>query len=229
MRHMRLRACLCEQLFVDPVNTLSLPNIRTLVVNCSRPPGLVLPRCDHRVNFESERLVWRAIKGGFETIVDTTGHISKDANMYIFACTDRDDNDFSLYQAYVCADMVAKESRVLPYFSAIAEGKLWRDTTDGARLPAEILEDERLGRPSFATGCVERPMEVRTAQQWREDIPRKSCELWQSEKKAGVKLLEAERRTGRGAYLSLEQLHEATPPGWKSVRENNNVLEENEQ
>ncbi|KAH7064043.1 hypothetical protein BKA63DRAFT_177750 [Paraphoma chrysanthemicola] len=258
MRHVRVRACLCEQLFVDPVNPLSLPNMRTLVVNCSKPPGLVLPRCDHRKNFESERLVWRAIKSGFETIVDTDPHISKDAKMYMFVCTDRDDNDFTLYQAYICADMVAKESRALPYFSvwmesairgswlvrtsngdelmstslnieAIAEGKLWRDTTDGARLPAEILEDERLGRSSFATGCVERPMEVRTAQQWREDNPRKSCELWQSEKKAGVKLLEAERRTGRDAYLSLEQLQEATPPGWKRVRENNNVLEKDEQ
>lgn len=43
---------------------------------------------------------------------------------------------------------------------AIAEGLLWRGVVGGARIPAVLLENERLVGPSFARGCVEVPMPI---------------------------------------------------------------------
>jgi hypothetical protein len=49
---------------------------------------------------------------------------------------------------------------------AFAESQLGRDAIGSVTLPAEILENERLGRPSFATGCVELPLAFKISQQW---------------------------------------------------------------
>ena len=39
----------------------------------------------------------------------------------------------------------------------ITEGRPWKTTVDGCRIPAGALDAERYRRPSFATGCVEYP------------------------------------------------------------------------
>ena len=39
-----------------------------------------------------------------------------------------------------------------------AEGRLWREVRGDARLPAAVLADARIGKPSFAIWCAEKPM-----------------------------------------------------------------------
>ena len=97
----------------------------------------------------------------------------------------------------------------------LAEGQIWRDAVGGTRLPAEVLEDERSGRPSFATGCVELPLVAQTMEQW---IVEHSCQPssneWRNEQKTGMKLVLAEKRTGK-AYLNRPTIRAITPEGWE--------------
>jgi hypothetical protein len=95
----------------------------------------------------------------------------------------------------------------------------------GVRLPAAVLADEGAGKPSLAVGCVEKELELlKTSQQWREDNPRKSSSHWYNEKLTGSKLLSAEERRGKDAYLSLNLISEITPQGWQKAGLND-VLE----
>lgn len=260
MQHVRFRVRACERLFTepsDPNNQISLPNIRTLIVNCSRPPGLPLATCEVGDNVPKYHghpdLAWTRVTSGLEKLVDTEGAVPKDAKIYAFITSDWDDNDRSLWQAHIRADMVAKESWALPHRSiwmeamirgswlirlpnrqelmstspnieALAEGRLWREVVGGARLPAAILEDERLGKSSFATGCVETPLAIKTSQQWRQDNPKKSSPHWYNEGLTGMRLVEPDKRSGKDRYLSLDQIREFTPLGWNRVGMND-VLE----
>jgi hypothetical protein len=242
MRHVRLRVRTCEALFAGPStpnSLLRLPNIKTFIYNCSRPPSTPLPncRCIHNGPFTHAHpeLLWHNVTAGLEQLIATLDAVPKDAKVYAFVSTDHNDNDRSLWQAYIRADMQAQSSLALPHrgiwiegmirgswmirlpddselmtiptnIEAIAEGQLWREAIGGVRLPAAVLVDERAGHPSFAVGCVEKELELlKTSQQWREDNPRKSSSHWYNEKLTGSKLLSAEERRGKDAYLSLKK------------------------
>lgn len=199
-------------------------------------------------------VVWSTVTNGLECLVEKKGATPKDAKIYAVIASDHNYEDRSIWQAQIRADMLAKESWAFPQRSiwmegmipgswlirlengrdlmsvltnleALAEGQPWRDVVGGARLPAAILEAERLGQPSFATGCVEAPLVTKTSQQWREDNPRKGHMLWQNERQTGMRLLEPENRVGKDKYLSLDQIREITPLGWQRVGSNNNTLE----
>lgn len=102
----------------------------------------------------------------------------------------------------------------------LAEGETWCGTLGGgARVPRAVLEAEAEGkgelRPSFADGLVRGPLSpLRTAAQWREEFPRRTCHLFRNEAMVGERLLEVETREEEGRYLAVEPVAERTPEGY---------------
>ncbi|KAJ0116765.1 hypothetical protein J7T55_009916 [Diaporthe amygdali] len=187
---------------------------------------------------------WASITAALERLVETPGAIRQDgASICAVACTDYDQDDMATWKAVVRADVVAKTSWAVPYrmvwhgvipgswlvrlpggrelmttlenIEQLAEGEEWVNVSGGARLPREIVETARAGKPSFAAGCALEPMSMlKTAAQWRQDNPNKITYIWRNETTTGEKLLEAEKRTGRDSYFSLRPVIERTPHGW---------------
>ncbi len=261
MEHVRLRVRSCEALFTvpsTPEQTISLPYLKSFIYICVRPPGTPLPTC--RTSHLSPTthlhpdLLWTTVTSKLEKLVATPNAVPADAQVYAFMTTDRDDNDLSVWQAHICANMRTKRSFALPHravwmeamirgswvlrlfdgtevmsvpanVEAVAEGQLWREVQGGSRLPAAVLEDARVGRGSFAVGCKEKPLAyLKTSTQWREDNPGKKLMTWINEENMGIRLVSAEVRNGKNEYLSLEMVKELTPKGWKRVGMND-VLE----
>lgn len=200
-------------------------------------------------------LLWTTVTSNLQRLVATPNAVPTDAQVYAFTTTDRNDNDLSLWQAHICADMRAQTSLALPHravwmeamirgscvlrlhdgtevmsvpanIEAVAEGRLWREVRGGVRLPAAVLADARAGKASFAVGCEEQALAyLKTSAQWREDNPRKKLRTWVNEESTGIRLVGAEVRKGKDEYLSLEMVKEITPEGWKRVGMND-ALEE---
>jgi hypothetical protein len=129
MRHVRLRVRMCEALFADPSTPNSLvrlPNIKTFIYNCSRPPSTPLPNCHciHKGPFTHAHpeLLWHNVTAGLEKLIATPDAVPKDAKVYAFVSTDHHDNDRSLWQAYIRADMQAQSSLALPHRGIWIEG-----------------------------------------------------------------------------------------------------------
>jgi hypothetical protein len=100
------------------------------------------------------------------------------------------------------------------HVESIAEGQTWQDVRGGARLPTEILKAERTGLPSFATGCAVLPLLEKSEQSWiAENGNEPLSTLLLRERKVGMKLVRAEKRTGNG-YRELVPVREVTPQGW---------------
>ena len=74
-----------------------------------------------------------------------------------------------------------------------------------------LIEVERLGKPSFATGCVETPPQVKSYQQWFEENPN-------DERRTRIKFPEPEKRVDKDRYLSLDQSRETNRHGRQKVR-----------
>lgn len=262
MQHVRLRVRSCETLFTEPSTmdqTISLPHLKSFIYTCARPPGTPLPTCRcpdlSPITHDHHDLLWTTVTSNLQRLVATPKAVPTDAQVYAFTTTDRNDNDLSLWQAYIRADMRAQTSLALPHravwmeamirgscvlrlhdgtevmsvpanIEAVAEGRLWREVRGGARLPAAVLADARAGKASFAVGCEEKPLAyLKTSTQWREDNPRKKLRTWVNEESMGVRLVGAEVRRGKDEYLSLEMVKEITPEGWRRVGMND-VLEE---
>lgn len=260
MQHVRLRLRTCEALFAAPSmpgSLIRLPNIKTFIYNCCRPPGRPLPTCRcttaNPITHEHTDLLWPIVSTSLKEIVSRPNAVPKDAKIYAFMTTPGDDNDQSVWQAYIQADMQSRSSIALPYravwkvamtnvswvirlpddldfigspasIEAIAEGNLWHELVGGARLPAAVLSDERAGRPSFAVGRVEkRPGFAQGPHQWKEGYPWKRTSHWYNEKLTGARLLCAEERMGEDDYLSLRPIREIAPYGWRMG--DNDVLE----
>ena len=262
MQHVRLRVRSCEALFTDPLTpdqTISLPHLKSFIYTCARPPGTPLPTCrclgPSPITHDYHDLLWSTVTSNLSRLVAIPNAVPADAQVYAFTTTDRNDNDLSLWQAHICADMRAQTSLALPHravwmeaiirgscvlrlydgtevmsvptnIEAVAEGQLWRQVRGGARLPAVVLADARAGKASFAVGCEEKPLAyLKTSTQWREENPRKKLRTWVNEESMGIKLVGAEVRKGKDEYLSLEMVREVTPEGWRRVGMND-VLEE---
>ncbi|KAF5026911.1 hypothetical protein F66182_941 [Fusarium sp. NRRL 66182] len=90
---------------------------------------------------------------------------------------------------------------------SLAEGRPWRATSNGARLPATLatnaawVSDEELG--------------IFTEKDWRERFDPMIPYLWDNERKAGAQLLCAEERRG----VNWTHVAESTPEGWIRPRE----------
>jgi hypothetical protein len=195
------------------------------------------------------------VTSNLQRLIATPNAVPTDAQVYAFITTDRNDNDLSLWQAHIRADMRAQTSFALPYravwmeamirgscvlrlhdgmevmsvpanIEAVAEGRLWREVREGARLPAAVLADARAGKASFAVGCEEKPLAyLKTSTQWRKENPGKKLRTWANEESMGIRLVGAEVRLGKDEYLLLEMVKEITPEGWRRVGMND-VLEE---
>lgn len=112
MQHVRLRLRTCEALFFDlstPDNLIRLPNIKTLMYNCSRPPGTPLPTCrcanNSPITHAHPDLLWHTVITSLEKLVSRLGAVPKSAKVYAFMTTDRNDNHRSIWQAHIRADM----------------------------------------------------------------------------------------------------------------------------
>ena len=213
---------------------------------CGLNDNLTSSMYDHNPN-----PAWPSVTSSLEHLVEKEGAIPRVAKVYAIMMADYDFSDKSLWPAYIRSDMLAKESLAIPhqnmpqwgtnigrYFvrfeggrdlvcgeptaGALAEGRLWRDVVGGARLPAEVLEAERLGKPSFATGCVEDPLWVTIFKEYQKESE-ENLELWY-ETQTGVRLIEPEKRIGKDRYLLLDPAREITPPGWIRVG-SKNILE----
>jgi hypothetical protein len=262
MQHVRLRVRSCEMLFTDPSTrdqTIRLPHLKSFIYTCARPSGTPLPTCRcpnlSPITYRHHDLLWTTVTSNLQRLVATPNAVPTNAQVYAFTTTDRNDNDLSLWQAHIRADMRTQTSLALPHrnvwmeamirgscvlrlqdgtevmsvpanIEAVAEGRLWLEVRGGARLPAAVLADARAGKASFAVGCEEKLLAyLKTSTQWREDNPRKKLRTWVNEESMGVKLVSAEVRRGKEEYLSLEMVKEITPEGWRRVGLND-VLEE---
>ncbi|KAJ4339859.1 hypothetical protein N0V95_007670, partial [Ascochyta clinopodiicola] len=172
MQHVRLRLRTCETLFTDPSTPdlpIRLPSMKTFIYSCARRPGTPLATCqcpDNRsITHDDPDLLWYSVTASLEHLVSIPGAVPKEAKILAFMTTDRDDNDYSLWQAHIRADMQSRSSIALPHrlvwmessirgsylirlpsgaemmatpatIETLAEGHLWRDIIGGARLPA---------------------------------------------------------------------------------------------
>ncbi|KAH7356063.1 hypothetical protein BKA66DRAFT_474169 [Pyrenochaeta sp. MPI-SDFR-AT-0127] len=234
---------------------VSLPNIKSLILNCGLPRGLQMQQCGQQDYTSSAKhtswpggLAWPAITEALRSVIKAnTGNIEK-ARIYSVLGTD---NDFTIQtcQTEIRIDMVGQETWTFPSMrlgrpfggagsyllrlqddtelvmaelediEEIAEGHIWRDVVGGARLPTEVLEAERNGLPTFATGCIERPLSSKTIEGWMKDNPGEPTSIgWRNEEMAGMKLMLAEKRTG-DAYLDIRPIKEITPEGWVRTRD----------
>ncbi|KAE8828331.1 hypothetical protein PTNB73_06788 [Pyrenophora teres f. teres] len=262
MYHVRLRVRSCEMIFTDPSTSdqmIRLPYLKSFIYNCARPSGTPLPTCRYPylspITHRHPEFLWNTVTNNLQNLVATPNAVPPEAQVYAFTTTDRNDNDLSLWQAHIRANMRAQTSLALPHravwmeamirgsyvlrlhdgtevmsvpgnIQAIAEGQMWREVRGGARLPAAVLADARAGKASFAVGCTENPLAyLKTGTQWREENPRKKIRTWVNEEKVGIRLVGAEVRKGKDEYLSLEMVREITPEGWRRVGMND-VLEE---
>jgi len=188
-------------------------------------------------------LAWPAVIAGLAKLVEHAKNSLSHAYIYAMNATSSDDAS-QICQTAVRTDFVTKEASAFPILSlgrpfrdkmfyevrlhddsevvltsphqveSITEGQTWQDVRGGARLPAEFLEAERAGLPSFATGCAavrlpETSEDVWITENRNEPLPG----LLMREKKVGVKLVRAEKRIGNG-YREVTPIREVTPQGW---------------
>ncbi|GAB7334629.1 hypothetical protein MBLNU13_g06592t1 [Cladosporium sp. NU13] len=95
----------------------------------------------------------------------------------------------------------------------LAEGQVWKETTDGLRLPAAM----------FLT--IDSPYKAKilhtlTVAEWKEQNPTKSCSLWNNEKKTGCRLIDATVLEGLGEHNTLQ---EDTPEGFARGQEKSDL------
>ncbi|KAK2762728.1 hypothetical protein FQN54_000902 [Arachnomyces sp. PD_36] len=88
-----------------------------------------------------------------------------------------------------------------------AEDEIWKETTNGSRIPAGLLSAEDWETQGYLK--MELPLESESA--WREGSGKRTCALWVNEKKAGVPLLDTVEREG---LTDTSPVVELTPPGW---------------
>jgi len=228
---------------------ISLKNMRSLLVNCVSENWYALQRCsasdwNHtHLNPGSPRSSWLSITAALERLVETEGAICQDANIMVMGHTvHHDSTDMAIWQAYIRANIVAKESHLLPHrlvckkdiadpwlvripgpkdlltsainIEPLAEDYNWVPLYGGSRLPRAIAEDEMRGRRSIATGCVSMPAYLKPSHKWLQENPGQFVTHWLNENMCGRKLFQAEVRVGDQEYLSLEPIREITPGGW---------------
>lgn len=206
---------------------------------------------NYPISHDHTHLVWETVTASLTKMIAAQAAIRKDAKIYACMTTADRKNDITLWQAHIRADMRSRSSIALPYrdtrlvnmvcgswmvrlsdsselmttpfnIEAIVEGQLWREVFGGARLPAAVLAEERVGKPSFAVGCVERKLALlKTDQQWRDENPVNTNSVWDRERRLGYSMLRAEERKGKGkgkdGYLSLRLIRESAPTEWQNV------------
>ena len=98
----------------------------------------------------------------------------------------------------------------------LAEGQVWKESTDGLRLPAAMFL------------AADSPYEAKilhklTVAEWREQNPTKKCSLWVNEEKTGCRLIDATVLEGLGEHAPLQ---EDTPDGFVRGEEKSDLWPE---
>jgi hypothetical protein len=190
-----------------------------------------------------ENLAWGSVTFGLAKLVEAQSTTPSDAQVCATIVTKDGFNHWRMPTSF-CVDLGKKESLAAPFMSlgygapsevswlirlpndveliadtlhdveSLIESGRWKDIVGAARLPASIIEAERLGRPSWATGCEEIIVSMEDSKAWRSRNQTKMSMLWRDEEKLNVKLLGAEKRIGETQYLDIRPIKEELPKGW---------------
>lgn len=156
------------------------------------------------------------------------------ARLTIFGAQPGKDGDKSVYPAFNRRDIVENVTYTQPFIDIntfkspsylirtfegedllstagviqdIAEGRTWKETTNGFRFPSEFL-----GEQSGEMGYIVEEVQYLDAKSWKAKFPGISCHLWRNERKTHMTLLEAVKHDG---VFTTTQVREATPRGWE--------------
>lgn len=190
-----------------------------------------------------DNLAWGSVTFGLAELVATQSTIPNDAQVCATIVTKDGYNHWRMPTSF-CVDMGKKESLGVPFMSlgygapsevswlvrfpndveliaeslheieSLIEAGRWKDVVGALRLPAPIVEAERLGRPSWATGCEEIMVSVEDSNVWRSRNPTKMSMLWRDEEQLNMKLLGAVKRVGETQYMDTRPIKEELPEGW---------------
>jgi hypothetical protein len=146
--------------------------------------------------------------------------------------TPSDYDDESVYPSYNVRDVIKNKTNALPFHDILpfedgntiirladgqelissraaiqdlAEGRVWKDSTDGVRLPAVMYLGEG------AADYVAKEEALLTVEAWKEGHPKKTCILWLNERKTGLQLL---RPAVLDGVTEKPVVQEDTPVGW---------------
>jgi hypothetical protein len=153
-----------------------------------------------------------------------------------------DNDDASVYAAFNRRDVAANRTWAIPFrnicavdpdayltrtadgrellsflwaIEALAEGETWVEMREGVRVPAAAAAAAAtvagIGVGGLRWGA-KRALPLRSAQEYHERFPRRSCALWANERKTGITLLGATQRDG---LIDTTPLREQIPPGWR--------------
>lgn len=128
--------------------------------------------------------------------------------------------------------IVSVQGLVPGEMESFVEDHIWTDVYGGARLPGVILEAERAGSPSFAAGCIERPLRVTSLKQWDAAHPKVSPSYQRyHEEQTGMKLILAEKRMGSDYLRDLDRVQpvkELILEGWTRTNDGQLVEDDSE-
>ncbi|KFA54462.1 hypothetical protein S40293_08001 [Stachybotrys chartarum IBT 40293] len=215
---------------------IEMPVMKQLLVNCRRHWS-ISKRCPQAISMdEAGSTSWHSVIHGLRHVVDRGG-LRPGAEAIVLAQTGGDSRDQAQVRALLRCDVAERATWAFPMafparpsfegktvyyvrthkggFIANGTGLLqdiledysWRTTKNGARLPRHRIGDIRV-----------QDFDVVPEAEWRSLWPRLSCTLWTNEKETGLRLIEAEKRTGEpgmvNSYDELRGLVESTPDGW---------------
>lgn len=227
-----------------PFKPVDLPNIRSLLIYCALPHSGKTACCGRTSRSHQTEQIgpsWIPITTAMEQLSAASRPPPEGASILAINATrqlaEADFEDPTAWQAFVVARPTARTSQAVPHraiwssadsifvrlpggrdlvttlgdAALLAEGETWCGTLGGgARVPRAVLEG-----PSFADDLVQAPLlPLRTAAQWREEFPRRTCHLFRNEAMVGERLLEVETREREGRYLAVEPVAERTPEGY---------------
>jgi hypothetical protein len=158
--------------------------------------------------------------------------------------TPPDYDDKSVYPSYNVRDAIKNKTNALPFHDVLpfedgntlirltdgqelissraaiqdlAEGRVWKEGTDGIRLPAAMYLGEG------AADDVAKEEALLTVEAWKGGHPKKTCHLWLNERNTGLQLL---RPTVFDGVTEKPILREDTPVGW--LRNGTDLFSEDE-
>jgi hypothetical protein len=200
-----------------------------------------------------ESLAWRSITFALASLVAARSTTPDDAQVCVTIVTKDGFSHWRMPTSFRI-DMDKKESLAVPFMSlgygapsevswlvrlpndieliadtlsdieSLTESGRWRDIVGGARLPGPIIKAEKLGRPSWATGCEEKMAGVEDSKAWKMRNQTKMSMLWRDEEKVNVKLVGAEKRSGEAQYLNIRPVQEELPEGWTRLNNGNMLM-----
>lgn len=233
LQHLRIRlSAMCAALF----NSDSAPNLRTVSVNCVGSSTLgggsqvcgsydeLAGAVNHPNGIDTAPVIAQSLR-------NLTSEHPKLELATVLDVTRNDYDDRTTHPCYNVRDTIENKTYALPFVNVLpfgygntllraktgedviasratiqllAEGQPWKETIDGLRLPAMMFTAE-------ISVYIANELRWLTVEGWKEQNSRKSCSLWNNERKIGFRLLEAVTFDG---LTERPVLKEATPGGF---------------